>query len=340
MTLECERPLVTVVMANYNGERFIDCALASCLAQTLRSLEVIVVDDASTDQSVALASATAARDPRVRVFARESNLGAGSARNQALKVARGRWLAVVDSDDLMRAERLECLVSDAERDGADIVADDLLVFDDARNEPPYPFLERSPVRAPCWIDLPGFIRANVFYGRARVPPLGFLKPVIRAEALRRAGLQYDATLRIAEDYDFIARLLATGAKFRIYPDPTYLYRKHMTSTSRRLSRATLEPILASHDRFRASTSASERAVLAALDERREGIERALAYDDLVQAIKSHHWRNAFAVALHRPGVVALLLRQLLVRLRHRGRHPPFAAPLRRFDPLLRAASWF
>jgi succinoglycan biosynthesis protein ExoO len=327
MTVDCGQPLVTVVMANFNGQRFIDSALASCLAQTLRSLEVIVVDDASADQSVALASAAAARDPRVRVFAGESNLGAAAARNQAIEVARGRWLAVVDSDDLMRPERLERLVGDAERDGADIVADDLLVFDDAGNEPPYAFLERSLVRAPCWIGLPSFIRANVFYGQVQVPPLGYLKPVIRAEILRRTNLRYDSTLRIAEDYDLMARLLAAGAKFRVYPNPTYVYRKHVTSTSRRLSRATLEPILASHDRFRAATGVSEPAVLAALDERRKSIERALAYDDLVQAIKGHHWRSAFALALRWPDVVVLLLRlQLLARLRYRGRRPPSATP--------------
>ena len=66
------RPIVSVVVANYNGERYLAESLRSILAQSLTELEVLLVDDASTDRSVAIAEAMAARDPRLRSDRRAS----------------------------------------------------------------------------------------------------------------------------------------------------------------------------------------------------------------------------------------------------------------------------
>ena len=94
-------PLVSIVMANYNGLRYIEAALQSALAQSLRNIEVIVADDASTDGSADLVAAIASTDARVRLLRAPVNGGSGVARNLCLDAARGRWIAVMDSDDLM-----------------------------------------------------------------------------------------------------------------------------------------------------------------------------------------------------------------------------------------------
>src|SRR5581483_5505373 len=89
--------------------------------------ELIFVDDGSEDDSVALASRAAAHDPRIRVFAEPENRGPAAARNKAIALAHGRWIAIFDSDDdLMRPDRLEALRERAKSDRAAIVADDLL----------------------------------------------------------------------------------------------------------------------------------------------------------------------------------------------------------------------
>ena len=78
----------------------------------------------------------AARDKRLLLLSPAGNMGPAAARNRCIEAARGRWIAVLDSDDLMHPDRLARLVAAAERDNADIVADDLLIFDDNNETPP------------------------------------------------------------------------------------------------------------------------------------------------------------------------------------------------------------
>ncbi|WP_261799083.1 glycosyltransferase [Actinomyces ruminicola] len=101
------RPLVSVIVPAYNSERHITQALASILSQTVEDLEVLVVDDASRDRTLALAERCAARDPRVQVLAQTANQGVARARNRALARARGRYIAYLDADDQWEPRKLE-----------------------------------------------------------------------------------------------------------------------------------------------------------------------------------------------------------------------------------------
>ena len=125
-----DRPLVSVIMANWQGERFISDAIASVLGQSMGNLEILVADDASTDRSTALVQEMADRDSRVHLLATKVNGGPSAARNRALAAARGEWIAVMDSDDVLHPRRLELLLETARRHDADIVADDMAAFGD------------------------------------------------------------------------------------------------------------------------------------------------------------------------------------------------------------------
>ncbi len=98
------RPRVSVLLPVYNGERFLRETLDSAFAQTMPDLEVIAVDDGSSDGSVALLEAY--EDPRLRVL-RQSNLGAPTALNTALDAARGEYIGFLDQDDLWNEQKLE-----------------------------------------------------------------------------------------------------------------------------------------------------------------------------------------------------------------------------------------
>jgi succinoglycan biosynthesis protein ExoO len=124
-------PDVSVIMANYNGARYLRPALHSLMRQTLTSWELILVDDASSDDSVAVVEQTANGDPRVHIIEQTANSGPAAARNRALEAASGQWIAVFDSDDLMVPQRLEQLIRRARSDGATIVADNLMLFSDS-----------------------------------------------------------------------------------------------------------------------------------------------------------------------------------------------------------------
>lgn len=98
---------VSIVMPSYNSERFIAESIGSVQAQTYGNWELLVVDDCSTDGTVAVAEAIAKDDPRIHVFSNEHNSGAACSRNRALREAKGDWVAFLDSDDLWEPDKLE-----------------------------------------------------------------------------------------------------------------------------------------------------------------------------------------------------------------------------------------
>jgi glycosyltransferase involved in cell wall biosynthesis len=98
-------PRVTVVMAVYNAAQFLREAIASVLSQTYTDFELIVVDDASTDDSSAILRSY--NDPRIRIIRHQTNLGASLSRNDALAAARGELIAIMDADDVCAPTRIE-----------------------------------------------------------------------------------------------------------------------------------------------------------------------------------------------------------------------------------------
>ena len=100
-------PLVSVIVGVYNKERFIGECLRSVLAQTHTNWELIVVDDASTDNSLAEAERAIAGDSRMRILRRKTNSGhPGVARNEGIRAARGTYIAFLDADDVWKPEKL------------------------------------------------------------------------------------------------------------------------------------------------------------------------------------------------------------------------------------------
>ncbi len=109
--------LVSVIMPNYNGEKFLAETTGSVLAQTYQNWELLITDDCSTDGSVAIASSYAEKDPRIKLFVQEKNSGAAEARNRSLREAKGKWVAFLDSDDVWLPEKLEKQIAFMEENG-------------------------------------------------------------------------------------------------------------------------------------------------------------------------------------------------------------------------------
>lgn len=115
--------LISVVVPVYNAEEFLPSCIDSVLSQTYANWELILVDDGSTDGSLAVCRDYAARDPRIRVIHQE-NQGVSAARNLGIDNAAGVYIAFVDSDDYIHREFLSVLLADALDHGADIVCCD------------------------------------------------------------------------------------------------------------------------------------------------------------------------------------------------------------------------
>jgi succinoglycan biosynthesis protein ExoO len=312
-------PDVSLIMANYNGARHLTAAIQSAIGQTLSSWELLLVDDASTDDSIGKAERAAAGDPRIKIIAQKKNRGPAAARNRALDIACGQWIAVFDSDDLMLPQRLELLLRRARTDGAAIVADNLLLF--SAIAAPRSFLTNRLSREPSWIGLADFIESNCLY--SRIPDLGYLKPMIRSDIAR--SLRYDEELHIGEDYNFLARLMAQGHRLRLEPSSLYLYRKHANSISHRLSAKDITALLAAEKRFSQQGGALAPPVLKALQHRRRSLDALLSYDAAIMAIKRGDLVGAIAHAWSNPLIWPLLTRPITARVKRLAAKIPIRA---------------
>jgi len=316
---EEDTPAVSVIMANFNGAAHLAEAIESAQGQTLRNLEIIVSDDASSDRSVDIVTAKMAADSRIHLLRSPHNIGPAAARNRAIEIARGEWISVMDGDDLMHPARLKTLINLADRDNADIAADDLVEFYDDNSQAPHRLLGGKDQTEPALIDIVQYVARNHFY--SSVPSLGYLKPLFRASLLVGYGARYDETLRITEDFDLVLRLLHAGRGMRVYPLPYYFYRKHRNSTSHRLNIPALEAIRKSSHRFQEQVSGSNSRLAEALQARMRSIDTALAYEHLIRAMKDRDWRGALGAAMRTPRTIYLLRLPLLRRF-HQLMPPP------------------
>lgn len=305
-------PRVSVIMANYNGAAHLTDALSSALSQTVTDIEVIVVDDASTDHSADLADQVAKKDSRVKVHRAVSNGGPGAARNRALDVARGDWIAVMDGDDLMHPRRLEFLLDMAELHQADAIADDLIYFTSGAIGDGKTLLgDQAPEDAKL-IKLEDMLRSE---NDAGANSLGYLKPLIRRSSL--GAQRYRRDIRIGEDFDFYLRFVLSGAKFVLTSQSYYLYRRHAGSVSHRLAADDLTAMIRAQTDIQDEYRFLSETINAMFDKRRQRLEQAREFEHLVSYIKNWMFISAVGCSLKTPQVLPKLGRAFAEHLQHR-----------------------
>ncbi|MFW2851522.1 glycosyltransferase family 2 protein [Sphingomonas sp. TX0543] len=210
-------PTVSVIMAAYNGAALIGETLESLAAQTLGDFEAIVVDDCSTDDTLAMLRAWP--DARVRVIALAENGGPVRARNRAFAEARGRYVAALDQDDLCRPERFARQVAylDAHPEVALVGSDTAVLRDGAIRAPRHP--ANTTARLTEWL-----LRIE--------NPLVWSSVMIRAQIARGLEPFTRPELLYAEDFDLYHRIARLGRVARIDAD-LLIYRQHGGGASQR-----------------------------------------------------------------------------------------------------------
>lgn len=113
--------LVSVIMPACNAENYIAEAITSVLGQSVRDLELIVIDDGSTDGTRKIVETFVQQDPRVRLVVNEGNLGVARSRNHGLELSSGKYTALLDSDDYWNSDFLEKMIARAEQTHGDII---------------------------------------------------------------------------------------------------------------------------------------------------------------------------------------------------------------------------
>jgi succinoglycan biosynthesis protein ExoO len=220
--LDSKSPRVSVVIPAFNVERYLRAALDSALSQTVEDVEVVVVDDGSTDGTVEVARSHG--DTRVRVFQNESNQGPAGTRNAAIEKARGAWVAVLDADDWWTPDRLERLLALAEERHADIVCDDLLLVGEGEARPEATFFQVHAERLGR-IEQPFEVSAL----RMARDDFGILKPLFRRAFLTASGVRYNPAFRAGEDFEMLLRCLLASATMVVSHEAMYYYRARRDS---------------------------------------------------------------------------------------------------------------
>lgn len=204
------RPQVSVMMPARNAEATIGAALSSALVPSSVDLQVVVVNDASTDGTVDVVKSLG--DRRI-VLVDGPGLGVNAARNVALKVMTGDWLTLLDADDLWLPNRLDILLEQAQQWQAPIIADDLLVEPDDSSRP-YSLLHSRGLRhrAPCMVSAADFARLE----------FGWLQPLARADVI--GDLRFWEHIRKAGDFPFWFQAIKRAGGLWLAPQVGYRYR--------------------------------------------------------------------------------------------------------------------
>lgn len=215
-------PLLSVVIPSYNHARYLRAAIDSVLAQDVE-LELLVGDDASTDESWAILQELT--DPRLRIWRNAENLGAHENLHRGLAQARGRWLAILNSDDRFAPGRLAQCVALLEAGSHDLVGSDIRLIDG----------EGEAVASHWWIDAFAGLKqvwqqtgdpvAALLAGNVYMTTSNFVFSRQLWQQLAPFGAQ-----RYVHDYDFLLRALAAGARLGWIDRPLLDYRLHDRNT--------------------------------------------------------------------------------------------------------------
>lgn len=206
-------PLCSAVMPAYNCEKTVEASIRSALEQGYPNLEIVVVEDHSTDNTLALLRALAKQDSRIRVVTNEKNLGVEETRNRGFAHAKGKYIALLDADDLWLPEKLALQVALMEEKGCDFSYTGYTFMDEGGTP-----LEKV-YTVPESISFKGMLRENVV-GNSTV----MLTAEIAGNYKQRAGWGH-------EDYVFWMELLRDGKTACGIPQPLMRYRLSAESRS-------------------------------------------------------------------------------------------------------------
>ena len=216
---------ISVILPCYNAARYLGECLNSLLAQTMGDFEALLVDDGSTDDTLAVAQEYAAKDARIRVIHQE-NAGVSAARNRALEQAKGEWATFVDGDDALPENAFETLLSGA-GERVDMVVCPHETFDETgHTEVVFPetrwMKKTGDARrhAAALRLIEGDCVLNIMCGK-----------LIRMEMIRREGLALNASVWMAEDALFNLEAVLCAREIAYVNRVAYRYRLHADSAT-------------------------------------------------------------------------------------------------------------
>ena len=284
-------PKVSIIMPAHNANEYIPLAIRSALGQTLREIELIVIDDASSDDTALVAVAAAQGDQRFRLIRLATNGGPGAARNTGLESARGEWIALLDADDTFAPVRLGRMLRLAEERGADFFADNLVLSTIPGSARGICAIPEEFMRSEKSVGPAEFIAMDrPSYG---IRAAGFLKPIMRTAFLREKKLQYDTRYRNGEDFHLYVKALLLGGQMFLTPETWYQYLFRPRSQCRGVEAKYPHQLVAANDDLIAvAESQGDSAAAEELRKRRKEIDCWIPYSRFVTDLKQKKHMDA------------------------------------------------
>lgn len=221
-----DKPLISVIIPAYNSEKYIAQCLDSIIRQTYKNIEIVIIDDGSTDNTNNILKSYESNHDNIKLILK-SNGGVSSARNLGLKEAKGEYIALQDADDISLSDRLESQMKYLQDSTADVCGTGIEFFGDKKNKIRL-FPEHDAV-----------IKYNcLFHGRVMAGPTA----MFRKSSI--VGLTFDENEAMGEDYQFFLRcFLEKNLTFHNIQQPLYQYRVSTNQASKKLKDITQESIV-------------------------------------------------------------------------------------------------
>ncbi len=214
---------ISIIVPIYNAENYAERCINSVLNQTYTDFELILVDDGSADNSLALCKALAEKDNRITVLHKE-NGGVSSARNLGLSEATGDYIIFVDSDDYLAPDYCEFLIQTARRTNADIVCTDFFEVTETNCERELP--DTIIASDDEWI---GHDQISYKYCKGEIYLYQVWGKIYKRQTLD--GLRFDRTLKFAEDVKFVVNALQKAEKVSLRTYKGYYYYRNGSSVT-------------------------------------------------------------------------------------------------------------
>ncbi|MGA2570311.1 MAG: glycosyltransferase [Terracidiphilus sp.] len=242
-------PIVSILIPAYNAEETILRTLDSAQTQTIDDIEILVIDDGSTDRTADFVRSRAIADSRIRLHSLSKNSGPAAARNAGIAMAKGEWIALLDADDTISRERLERLLEAASAQDV-LVADNLVLYDRHADRVVKLGVDPALLGSGLRLDCEGFV-ARCKGNQPDAVDFGLLQQLIRVSHIRAHGISYDEQSRYAEDFRFTLDILLAGGNFLIVPEAYYQYTERFGSISKKHSG--VSRTIVQYDRLEAQT---------------------------------------------------------------------------------------
>ncbi|WP_257254644.1 glycosyltransferase family 2 protein [Endozoicomonas sp. SESOKO3] len=215
--MNIQEDLISVIIPVFNSEPYIEDCLFSIISQTYKNIEILVINDGSTDKTKDIILKIKDQDKRIKYLEQE-NSGVSKARNKGLSIALGSYIALIDSDDICYPFRLEEQINHMKSKNIDICGSWIKEFNTKKN------------KIKSYPDKDNELKFNYFFFGKTIPCPTVM---MRAESIK--NLRFDSSLDFAEDYDFLMRTITENrCQLGAIKKPLVKYRVHENQHSKKL----------------------------------------------------------------------------------------------------------